>query len=284
MLRQLRRYLQLIARDGVLSGRYLHDLRRIAIEEHLDQGGASTNNPLVANAHSYWSQSNEDGIIEHIFDRVGTAGDRGTFVEFGVGDGTENNSLALMSKNWFGEWFGGEPLLTEPPPNGRLRFNRCWVTRDNIVELARSALTRIGVGPEQLDLLSLDLDGNDYWLTEALLEAGIRPRVWVAEYNARFPVGSQWVMPYDAKHRWNNDDYYGASLTALCLLFGRFGYVPVACSAHGANVLLVRGDLRGSFTDVPSELADLYRPPRYFMATPRSHPVSARTLNSIFSA
>ncbi len=240
-------------------------------------------NPLTAWPRRYWSQSDEDGILAEILKRTGSPSN-GVFVEYGVGDGTECNTLALLAMGWAGVWISGEQLIFEPRPDGRLIFERTWVTRKNVVELARGALARLGgsseIGPADVDVVSLDLDGNDFHFTEDLLNLGFKPRVWIAEYNAHFPIGAQWIMPYDEEHTWKGDDYFGASISSFASLFGRFGYFPVACSATGANIFFVREDFSSNFDDVPQDLESLYRP--LVPATRKwGHKVSAKTLESL---
>lgn len=240
-------------------------------------------NPLTAHPRRYWSQADEDGILEQILKRTGPESN-GAFIEYGVGDGSQCNTLVLLSKGWTGAWISGEELIFEPRAKGRLMFERTWITRANIVELTHQVLARLGdsptVGIADVDVVSLDLDGNDFHFTEELLNSSLKPRVWIAEYNARFPVGSQWVMPYDHSHTWRLDDYYGASISSLAALFEQHGYFPVACSAQGANVFFVRQDFSEYFDDVPKDLCSLYRP--LLPASAKwGHPISARTLESM---
>lgn len=240
-------------------------------------------NPLTTCPRRYWSQADEDGILEQILSRTGSPSN-GIFIEYGVGDGSQCNTLMLLAKGWTGAWISGEQLIFEPRPGGRLVFERTWVTLKNIVEIAQSALARLDISSEirtaNVDVVSLDLDGNDFHFTEELLNSGLRPRVWIAEYNARFPVGSQWVMPYDEAHVWAEDDYFGASISSFAALFETFGYFPVACSAQGANVFFVREDYLDNFDGVPKDLGSLYRP--LVRATRKwGHEVSAKTLTSM---
>lgn len=240
-------------------------------------------NPLTMSPRRYWSQADEDGILERILERTGPSLD-GVFVEYGVGDGSQCNTLALLAKGWSGVWISGEQLVFAPRPGGRLVFEQAWVTRRNIVELTHATFGRLrntsNVPPVDVDVVSLDLDGNDIHFSEELLNSGIRPRVWIAEYNARFPVGSQWVMPYNEAHIWAEDDYFGASISSYAALFRRFGYFPVACSAQGANIFFVREDYSEKFDDVPQNLDALYRP---LLRASRNwgHEVSAKTLESL---
>ena len=148
-----------------------------------------------------------------------------------------------MLNGWRGVWLGGEAVAIEP--DGRhLRFRQCWIDRDNAANLVHDELAALGV--EQPDLVSLDLDGNDYHITEALLRGGLRPALWVAEYNARFSATTRWVMPYDPAHRWQGTDYYGASLAAWRDLFAEAGYRLVCCNANGVNAFFVSATARQS--------------------------------------
>ena len=159
-------------------------------------------NPLLAYGAKYYSQHDEDGIIEEIARRV-LETPTGTFLELGVGDGLENNTLNLLAKGWRGVWLGGEPLAfanTGP----RLTFKQCWIDRENIAALVHETLQAYGI--EQLDLLSLDLDGNDHAFCRQLIDSGLRPSVWIVEYNARFSPATRWVMPYNAEHKWDHTD------------------------------------------------------------------------------
>jgi hypothetical protein len=65
-------------------------------------------------------------------------------------------------------------------------------------------------------VLSIDIDGNDYWIWEAI--NCVKARVVVIEYNAKFPPDFEWVMPYNPDHIWDGSDNYGASLKSLVLL------------------------------------------------------------------
>ena len=130
-------------------------------------------NPLLAYGAKYYSQHDEDGIIEEIARRILDAR-TGTFLELGVGNGLENNTLNLLAKGWRGVWLGGESLAFAN--NGkRLSFKECWIDRENIAALVHEALRAHGI--EQLDLLSLDLDGNDHAFCKQMLDSGLRPAV-----------------------------------------------------------------------------------------------------------
>ena len=84
-------------------------------------------NPLVRFGSKVFSQSDEDGITLEICKRLKI--DKGTFIEFGVANGMENNTLALLACGWKGEWFGGENLSFDATHSPRLNFSKEWITR-----------------------------------------------------------------------------------------------------------------------------------------------------------
>ncbi|HEY6356368.1 MAG TPA: hypothetical protein VIY30_17940 [Burkholderiaceae bacterium] len=241
---------------------------------------AKGRNPLLVHGLKVYSQNDEDGLIDEILRRCELTG-AGTFVELGVGDGTENNTLNLLLKGWRGVWLGGEPVAIEPDGR-RLRFRQCWIDRDNAVNLMRDELAALGV--EQPDLVSLDLDGNDYHITEALLRGGLRPALWVAEYNARFSATTRWVMPYDPAHRWPGTDYYGASLAAFHDLFTAAGYRLVCCNANGVNAFFVGPTHAQRFADIANDCSALYMPANFRAFPYAGHAQDLRVIQAALRA
>jgi hypothetical protein len=206
-----------------------------------------------------FSQNDEDGIIEEIFRRIGI--EHRTFVEFGVQDGMENNSRLLLYQGWRGLWIEADSKacaairrnFSTELGEGRLQLLNEWVTPANIGELIRSA------GFENLDLLSIDVDGPDYWIWESI---EIRPRVVVIEYNAKFRPPTRWVMAQNTQRRWNFTDYHGASLQSLADLGAAKGYRLVGSCLAGVNAFFVRDDLvQDRFAK--GDAAAFFNPPRY---------------------
>jgi hypothetical protein len=217
---------------------------------------------LTAYGYTAYSQADEDGIIGEIFSRIGTTDRR--FIEFGCGDGIENNSTYMLLTGWTGLWMdGGEEnirAVTEAfadyISDRRLAVNRVFITRENIDSLITSA----GFSGE-IDFLSIDIDGNDYWIWEAL--TAVRPRVVAIEYNATFRPPHKLVQEYNPSHVWNSDNAYGASLSAIEELGARLGYVLVGCCYAGTNAFFVRKDLEGGKFSAPFSAAHHYREPMY---------------------
>lgn len=240
-------------------------------------------NPITSNPSRYFSQSDEDGIIEKILVRTG-CDNPGKILEFGVGDGTENNSLALVARGWKSYWIGAEDLSFRFPVSDKHHFRKTWVTLKNVVSLTNEALAKLGTTGSSIDCVSIDLDGNDYHFVNKLLNNSIYPSLWICEYSAKFPPGVKWIMPYDEKHTWQSDDYFGASFTAFVELFSRHGYFPVACSVQGANVFFVRDDYKSLFADVARAEERIYQPPLYNLVPKWGHPISSKTIESLFQS
>jgi hypothetical protein len=231
---------------------------------------------LTFHGYSAFSMADEDGILQEIFERIGITNRQ--FVEFGCGDGLENNSTYLLFTGWGGVWMdGGEDCIRSVEnhfsrylQSGRLQVKRAFITRDNINSLLQEA--SIGAEP---DLLSIDIDGNDYWIWQAI--TGIRPRVVVIEYNATFRPPHKIVQTYNPEHRWNGTNYFGASLKALEDLGREKGYALVGCNYSGVDAFFIRQDLVGGRFSEPFTAEHHYRPPHYdaFVRGMSRHPRGA---------
>ena len=228
--------------------------------------------PKRMTSHEYqvYSQFGEDGAIAEIFRRIGLK-DR-TFVEIGVGNGAENNTAFLLTQGWRGCWVEGDPYylgvirtnLAAYLNDGRLKLVELFVTRENIA----GALNAVCVAKE-IDLLSLDVDLNTYWVWEAL--ADLSPRVIVVEYNSTYPPSIDWKVPYAADAMWDGTFVFGASLKAYELLGRRLGYNLVGCELSGTNAFFVRNDLCGDKFLSPFTAEEHYEPPRLWLARGSGH-------------
>jgi len=218
-----------------------------------------------------FSQSGEDGIIAEIFNRIGVAAK--TCVEIGCGHGLESNTAFLLLQGWTGYWFDGDQVAIDfiqrefrgPVSEGRLTARQAFITAENAAETLREAHV-----PREVDLFSLDIDRNTYWIWEALQE--LRPRVVVMEYNANIPAGIDWKVEYAPDRVWDGTVYYGASLKAYELLGRRLGYSLVGCSLDGVNAFFVRDDLCADHFEEPFTSEHHFEPPRYFLIHREGHP------------
>lgn len=233
---------------------------------------------LIPFGDKIYSQSDEDGIIREIFRRIGITNK--TFIEFGIGNGLENNTLALLFDNWQGLWIDASSksiskirkYFAKIIENGQLQIVQSFITKDNIDKLIAA-----NIKVEEVDLLSVDIDGNDYHVLEAI--TCISPRVIVIEYNAKFSPPILFCMDYDATHTWEKDDCFGASLKFLEINLGKKGYYLVGCNLSGANAFFVRKDLVSDQFLEPFTAENHYEVARYYLSRYfAGHPASYKTL------
>lgn len=221
----------------------------------------------VRHGRKIYSQTDEDGILQEIFSRIGTQSK--TFVEFGCGDGRENNSHTLLLKGWRGMWVDGSPqnigairsALHEADTAPSLLVCEAFVTLENVVSIYSSAEKLLLAHSETIDLLSMDLDGNDLHFLRAL--ATRRPRVICSEYNALLGPEIRASVKYDPDHTWEGEDYMGASLASLCDLLEPEGYRLVCCNLSGANAFFVEEKYEELFGRYTRE--ELFQPARYHL-------------------
>lgn len=151
---------------------------------------------------SKYSQFNEEEVIAEIFAKIGTTNK--FFVEIGChANGFLSNTYLLKEQGWEGLWF--DMLPHEDTIQEKF-------TKENINEI----LTKYKV-PQKLDLLSIDIDGNDYWLFKELT---FEPRVIIIEFNPRVAG----VAPYNPDKIWHNETNFGSSKSELIKLALEKGY------------------------------------------------------------
>jgi hypothetical protein len=245
------------------------------IEKYWMRKRECSSNPLVRKGAKYFSQNDEDGILLEILRRIGLT--RGVGLELGVGNGLENNSLILLMLGWKLLWVGGEELqITVPTQCENLRFAREFVTRENCVPtvIHNAELMRVN----RLDVISIDLDGNDIYIAESLLHAGYRPSIYIIEYNAKFPPPIKWRIKYNPSHRWDFSDYQGASLQDFVDVMSASGYTLVCCNITGVNAFFVRSDHADRFADVPKDASELFYAADYNWFMQRGHWTSPKTI------
>lgn len=204
------------------------------------------NKCLRANEFRVFSQWGEDGIIQFLLDHIQI--DRKLFIEFGVQNYTESNTRFLLVNNkWAGlileanedniNYIKNDPLYWQY----NAKVVEAFITKDNINDL----IEQNGVQGE-IGLLSIDIDGNDYWIWQAI--DVVMPAIVIVEYNFRFGKDRAVTIPYTENfvrsQAHHSMIYYGASLKALYLLAQEKGYVFVGCNSAGNNAFFVRKDLK----------------------------------------
>ena len=212
---------------------------------------------------SVFSQFGEDGILQYLVGLLGVE-DR-SFVELGVESYREANSrFLLVNDNWRGLVMDGSTAHVESIQNEEIYWRHdltavaAFIDCDNIDELLR-AHGYVG----EIGLLSIDIDGNDYWVWEAI--SCVSPVLVVIEYNSLFGSERAVTIPYDPGFHRARAHYshlfWGASLRALRLLGERKGYSLVGCNSNGNNAFFVRTDRLGPLQ--PLSEAAAYVPARF---------------------
>jgi hypothetical protein len=217
-------------------------------------------NPCLRGYKAY-SQFDEDGIIEEISRALGLT--MGTFIEFGCGNGLENNTHLLLLKGWRGGWVDGDAanirfIREQLPATPRLYVDKSFVNLENVVTIIDETLRHVQC--DELDLLSMDLDGNDAYFLARIIEKHL-PKIIVAEYNGKIPFGVRLTVPYRPDGQRKGDDFYGASLSELIARLS--GYTLITCGLSGVNAYFVRNDLCHHFPKYSAER--LFQPARVHM-------------------
>ncbi len=193
-----------------------------------------------------FSQFEEDGKLLFIFAVLGIW--RGTFVDVGSADGINSNCANLaLNFGWHGLFIDGDaenvrrgeafyrshPDTFEYPS----KFIRALVTRENVNDLLKAADV-----PPEVDLMSIDIDGNDYWVWDALEHTA--PKVVIIETHVEFGDRSV-VVPYDKDYVYpgKHPDYHGASPRAMQKLASKKGYRLIGSNNYGFNTIYMRAGL-----------------------------------------
>ncbi len=262
------------------SANRLHTLKELVLNFQTTQLQQQHPNPLNRFGMKCFSQTDEDGITLEIIRRLGIS--KGSYAEFGVGNGLENNTLILAALGWKGFWVGGEDLAFNFNASQSFSYIKSWITKENIVQSANAGMAAIEA--HGIDVLSLDLDGNDIYFVSELLENRVRPKLFITEYNAQFIPPTRFQISYDPEHRWQGDNYFGAALSNFDSLFNKHGYRLICCNSHtGANAFFIDTAYSHLFSDVPNDIRDIYTPPRYHLYSNFGHRQSPKTIERIFA-
>lgn len=193
-----------------------------------------------------FSQWGDDGIIQYLINNIEMPKN---FVEFGIETYHEANTrFLLINDNWSGLVMDGSQKNIESVYNQDIywRYNlkavEAFITKENINDLILSN----GFSGE-IGILSVDIDGNDYWVLENIKV--INPVVIIVEYNSTFGNERYISVPYNTSFFRTNAHfsnlYYGASLPAFCYLCNEKGYTLIGCNNNGNNAYFVRNDKVG---------------------------------------
>jgi len=207
------------------------------------------------------SQNNEDGIIEYIFNKIQLK--KINFVEIGF-DYYENNSINYLYKVNKGLFIDGskekvlklKSIINLFYPFKNITVLTKFIHKDNLNEIINSYYSE----KEEIDFLSIDVDGNDYYLLDNL---SLKPKIICVEYNFWFGSNIKCSIPYDKNFIWNQGSLYsGTSLNALCSLAKTKGYHLIALESNSVNAFFVRSDLSHNF-DIIDNIKSFKIPKKY---------------------
>ncbi|KAJ3285431.1 hypothetical protein HDU76_008142, partial [Blyttiomyces sp. JEL0837] len=175
-----------------------------------------------------YSQYNEDGIIEYIFDNISPVSKY--YVEFG----TENCSECTT--RYLYEIYGWDGLLIDG--NGTTGDKRVirnhFITRENIVGL----FEKYGVAKE-FGMLTVDVDYNEFWIAKTVLDAGYRPNLLIMEINRNFGPRDSFTVPYKSTAFWSQGPYFGQSALAAARLAKAHDYIPIYTDTASVNMFFL---------------------------------------------
>jgi len=191
---------------------------------------------------SGFSQNGEDGILDVLRRQLRSA--NRYFIEIGAADGIENNTAWLaVAEKYSGIMVEGDALCASRARrmiaaySVSVECHNLFVTRESAAQLASLALH------EDPDVFSLDIDGNDYYVAQALLDAGVRPKILVVEYNAVFgPQRSatiEYRKDFDFTRAHPTQLYYGVSIAGWRSFLGKRGFRFVTVDRNGVNAFFV---------------------------------------------
>jgi hypothetical protein len=192
------------------------------------------------------SQWGQDGIIDWLIEWAEIPSAAQSFIEFGVENYRQSNTrFLLQNRNWRGLIMDGDPAMVAAVKSDGLAWRYdltaqpAFITRENINDLIAAA----GFGGE-IGLLCIDIDGNDYWVWEALHV--VRPILCICEYNAVFgdlhPICTPYDQHFSRTKAHTSNLYFGASIAALRSLAVKKGYRFVGTNSAGNDAFFVRED------------------------------------------
>ncbi len=202
-----------------------------------------------------YSQNGEDGIIEKIIDLIYQNNKYNKYyVEFGVENGMECNTRILREKyNWKGL------LMDGSNENTNINLQKEFLTKDNIVNLFKKYNV-----PKYINLLCIDIDFNDFYLTNNILKE-YESDIIIVEYNAIHLPTEDKVVIYNGDYMWDKTNYFGSSLLSYNKLLNKYNYTLIYCDTKGVNAFFINNKFINNFKDIINigNVDKIYRPPAY---------------------
>jgi hypothetical protein len=217
-----------------------------------------------------FSQNGEDGVIMKLIEMIyDDTTQKKFYVEFGVENGKEcNTRLLRQGYDWDGlQMDGGNE-------NESINLRREFVTKENVVELFRKYNV-----PQKINLLSVDIDFNDFYCLHEIL-ANYHCDIVICEYNATHMAHEDKVVVYDKDGQWDGSNYFGASLLSLDKLGKKHNYSLIYCDSQGVNCFFIHNDIvrkKGLKFKHSGDITQIYRPAQYGNGPNGGHPEDPHT-------
>ncbi len=235
-----------IEKTKILSGKNL-------INNNIKNGSKNLNDYEA----SIFSQWGEDGIINYLINEINPK--EKVFLEFGVDNYDESNTrFLLFNDNWSGHIIDGDLQNIEYIKKNYyywrydLNAYNKFIDAENINAFLKSKING------QLGLISIDIDGNDYWILKEIDLKFFCPEILICEYNSLLGYKYGLTIPYDKsfiRGEKNSNIYYGASLKAINDLCEEKGYFLVGTNLNGNNIFFLRNDHKNKFKQITPEQA-----------------------------
>lgn len=251
-------------------------------QRHWDQKILNAKNILNKKGKKFFSQNDEDGILLEILKRIEI--NKGSFLEIGVSKsygntkGTENNTIILLMNDWKGIWIDAEDIDLKLSKDSRLSFTKKTLNKDNCIEVVEDCLKKNSLSHNDINVVSVDIDGNDFYIAEQILKCGLQPDCFIVEYNSKFPPPIKYNMPYNEDYIWKGGDDQGSSLSFWENFFVDQGYRLVCCNITGTNAFFINTKYNEKFEDIPKDINQIYYAPDYNWFTQIGHTTNPRTI------
>jgi hypothetical protein len=208
-----------------------------------------------------YSQTGEEAYLTHILENITIENKH--VVDLGAWDGFHFSNTRHFIEN------GYTSCMVDGDNRGNNEVYQEMITKENVNSILKTLKT-----PLKFDLLSIDLDGNDYHILEEILKI-YRPSVIISEFNPIFAENEAYTIKYNPNHFWQNNDYYGFSFAAGIKLAEKNDYSCIFQNSN-LNMYFVCNEVLSKSIGVEKEEVKKYIPPVKF-SVEQYHPKSHRT-------
>ena len=180
------------------------------------------------------------------------------FIEFGSAGINDNCELLWKKLGWSGLLIEGDPKryeLSKTHANGySVKLTHAMITQGNINQLFKQAEV-----PNDIGVMSIDIDGMDYWIWKAI-DTKYRPRLVMIEYNSYLGPDRLAVMPYADDYQWDQTSYMGSSLRSITNMANDKGYQLIGCDIWGTNAFYVPDEFFAKLQIADNSVKKLFSP------------------------